>query len=281
MRDELAGQEPTDRGEIVAELGAPPPRLGGQQGPLALPGLGGPAGRRLRADPLATRVLDSSNPVVVLLHGLVASGDYFGAAFDELGRAGALVVPDLWGFAASRRPPGGDPAEYGAAAHLAALDAMLAVLGLTNRPLVIVGHSMGATLGMRWAARHSTTQAVVAFSPAWAAPMFRCCWPTAAPTPCRSPATPPHSPSPRRSCTWPPIPPGATIFHSPTPTGAGGRFTAQASTRPRSESPIESAFAERARRERPLCGLRPASTSVYSRSFGVVAAAESTTEELQ
>ncbi|WP_143101960.1 alpha/beta fold hydrolase [Amycolatopsis marina] len=127
-----------------------------------------PTGRRLRAGPLFARLLGSGDPVIVLLHGLAGSGEYFGAAFDELGRTGTLVIPDLLGFGASMRPPGGDPADYSAAAHLEALDAMLAALGLANRPLVIVGHSMGASLGLRWAARQTTTQAVVAF----AVPLF-------------------------------------------------------------------------------------------------------------
>lgn len=126
------------------------------------------AGQRLRAGPLATRVLGSGDPVVVLLHGLVASGDYFGSAFDELGQVGTLVVPDLLGFGASMRPPGGEPGDYGAEAHLAALDAMLAALDLRDRPLVIVGHSMGAVLGLRWAARHPAARAVVTF----AAPLY-------------------------------------------------------------------------------------------------------------
>lgn len=125
-------------------------------------------GERMRAGPLAVRVLGTGDPVVVLLHGLAASGEYFGATFDELGRNGTLVVPDLLGFGASMRPPGGDPAEYGTAAHVAALDAMLASLGLGDRPLVIAGHSMGAVLGVRWAARLPMTRAVVAF----AAPLY-------------------------------------------------------------------------------------------------------------
>lgn len=125
-------------------------------------------GRRLRAGPLFVRLLGSGDPVIVLLHGLAGSGEYFGDAFDELGQTGTLVIPDLLGFGASMRPPGGDPAEYSATAHLAALDAMLAALGLANRPLVIVGHSMGASLGLRWAARQPKARAVVAF----AAPLF-------------------------------------------------------------------------------------------------------------
>lgn len=101
--------------------------------------------------------------MIVLLHGLVATGDVFGAGFDPLADAATLVVPDLLGFGRSldesrdRFEPGD---------HLDALDAMLAGLGLDQRPLVLGAHSMGGAVAMRWAERRgSQVQRVVCWGP--------------------------------------------------------------------------------------------------------------------
>lgn len=105
-------------------------------------------GRSLRAGPLQVRVFGSGPSVVVLLHGMAAAGNCFGAAFDRLGRSARVVVPDLLGFGGSMVAPGpvtGDD-------HLAALDAMLRALA--GEPLVVAGHSMGGAVALRFAARH-------------------------------------------------------------------------------------------------------------------------------
>lgn len=88
---------------------------------------------------------------MLLLHGMVASGGSFGAAFDRLGSSARVVVPDLLGFGASTLPPGPVSGED----QLDALDEMLAALGLAGEPLAVVGHSMGGPLALRFAARHS------------------------------------------------------------------------------------------------------------------------------
>jgi pimeloyl-ACP methyl ester carboxylesterase len=84
----------------------------------------------------------------VLLHGLPASGDTFGAAYDRLATSAQLVVPDLLGFARSQDPSRTD---FSLQAHLDALDAMLADLGLEDRRLVVGGaldgRCAGAALG--------------------------------------------------------------------------------------------------------------------------------------
>ena len=64
---------------------------------------------RTMLSPLAARVFGEGTPIV-LLHGLGASGVYWGSAYDRLGDGHRLVVPDLLGFGASPRPPAG----YGA-----------------------------------------------------------------------------------------------------------------------------------------------------------------------
>lgn len=109
-------------------------------------------GTERRAGILQVRTFGSGEPVVLLLHGMAAAGNSFGAAFDRLDDSGRVVVPDLLGFGGSMLPPGQVSGED----HLDAVDAMLAALGLTQAPLVVVGHSMGGPLALRFAARHTS-----------------------------------------------------------------------------------------------------------------------------
>ena len=123
-------------------------------------------GRQRQAGPLSVRVLGTAQPVLVLLHGMVAAGNCFGAAYDELAQRATLVIPDLLGFGGSMLVSG--PTD--ATAHMDALDEALAALGLDRRPLAVAGHSMGGALALRWAARHAAgVGAVVTFG----APLYR------------------------------------------------------------------------------------------------------------
>jgi len=117
-------------------------------------------GHSRAADRLQVRTFGSGDPVVVLLHGMIPAGNCFGASFDPLGSCGTVVVPDLLGFGNSAAQPG----PLTAADHCAGLDGMLSALGFHDRPLVVVGHSMGGALAVRWAAtRVPQVQAVVTF----------------------------------------------------------------------------------------------------------------------
>lgn len=119
---------------------------------------------RRTAGDLHVRVAGSGSPVIVLLHGLMATGDSFGAGFDHLARDATLVVPDLLGFGRSLDE---HRSSFAAADHVRALDEMLGELGLIDRPVVVGGHSMGAALAMRWAEHHRRQiRAVVGFGPA-------------------------------------------------------------------------------------------------------------------
>jgi len=128
----------------------------------AVRGWSPPFGERLRAGGLAVRRLGrgSHGPVIVLLHGLTASGDWWGGGFDALAADAEVVVPDLLGFGGSMDL---ERTDFSREAHLDALDAMVDDLGLAGRPLTVVGHSMGTLLALHWAARRPETVRVVAF----------------------------------------------------------------------------------------------------------------------
>ena len=123
-------------------------------------------GRERRAGPLHVRVLGDGEPVVLLLHGLAAAGSSFGAAYDQLAEGGTVVVPDLLGFGESMDVSGPTDAQ----AHMAALDAALAALGLQDRPIIVAGHSLGGVLAIRWAAAH---RHVVRSVTTFGAPLYR------------------------------------------------------------------------------------------------------------
>ena len=116
----------------------------------------------LTAGRLHTRVVGSGASTLVLLHGIVGCGDYFGAGYDTLGGGRRLVVPDLLGFGDSYLSAA--PSGHGLEGHLDALDEMAGALGITG-PLTVAGHSMGAVLALHWAARrHRQVERAVAMS---------------------------------------------------------------------------------------------------------------------
>lgn len=118
-------------------------------------------GRNVTTSALAARVLGERGSPVVLLHGLVASGLWWGAAYDALARRHRLVVPDLLGFGRSPRPTAG----CGPDDHVAALLSCLDELGITE-PITIGAHSLGSLLAIRLAATHPDRVAgIVAFGP--------------------------------------------------------------------------------------------------------------------
>ncbi len=124
-----------------------------------------PGGRQVVTSSLAARVIGESGSPVVLLHGLVASGIFWGASYDALARQHRLVVPDLLGFGRSPRPTSG----YGPDDHVRALLACLDDLGVTE-PATIGAHSLGSLIAIRLAATHpDRVSGIVAFGP----PLYR------------------------------------------------------------------------------------------------------------
>ncbi len=89
------------------------------------------------------------SPVVVLLHGIVASGRSFGGHYDDL--PGRVVVPDLLGFGTSMDVP---TPGYSVDDHIDAVRTTLQQADDWDRPTVVVGHSMGGVLALHLAAAH-------------------------------------------------------------------------------------------------------------------------------
>lgn len=119
-------------------------------------------GKRTHVGDLGVRIHGTGDAVVVLLSGLASSERMWGEAYDILGRRAQVVAIDPIGFGASMASPALDrPVD--ANAHVDAVLGVLQELDLHERPAIIVGHSMGASLALRVAARHAAARAVVAF----------------------------------------------------------------------------------------------------------------------
>lgn len=101
---------------------------------------------------LHARIAGDGDRAVVLLHGLVSSGDVFGAAYDQLATVARLVVPDLLGLGRSMDE---SRSSFPVDAHLSALDDLAERAGLFHRRWTVGAHSMGSALALQWALRHS------------------------------------------------------------------------------------------------------------------------------
>ena len=97
---------------------------------------------------------------------LLATGDVFGAAYDQLALGRRVVVPDLLGFGRSLDV---SRSSFSIDDHLDALDELADVAGLFDCRWSIGAHSMGSALALRWAARHrERVERVVC----WGAPLY-------------------------------------------------------------------------------------------------------------
>jgi len=123
-------------------------------------------GAQRSAGGLSVRWAGDGDHVVVLMHGVTGSGDYFGAGYDRLAQDALLVIPDLLGFG---RSLDGGRDDHSLPAHLDALDAMARELELDGRPMTIAGHSFGALLALHWASGRSEATRAVCFS----TPLYR------------------------------------------------------------------------------------------------------------
>lgn len=120
-----------------------------------------PSGEHRDAGGLAVRVLGTEGPPVLLLHGLVGSGQYWGGAYDRLAGRHRLIVTDLLGFGRSPHPPTGYGPDDHARAVISCLDALE-----VDEPVLIGAHSLGSLVALRLAATFpDRVSAVVAFGP--------------------------------------------------------------------------------------------------------------------
>ena len=97
----------------------------------------------------------------MLLHGLVGSSNYWGAAYDALAESHRLVVPDLLGFGRSPRPEHG----YTLDDHVGALVRCLDDLDI-HEPALVAAHSLGVLIAVHFAAAHpDRVSGIVGFGP--------------------------------------------------------------------------------------------------------------------
>lgn len=144
------------------------------------------AGPSHTAGRLPVRTFGTGDPVVLLLHGMAAGGNSFGAAFDRLGRRATVVVPGLLRFGGSMQTT--DVAAT-AKNHSDALDEMIQALNLADRPVVVAGHATGGAVALRWAARPGNPRCGCSITPPSPSP-----WPKPRRPRCRSMAALPGSP---------------------------------------------------------------------------------------
>ncbi len=98
-----------------------------------------------------------SGPVVVAIHGLGGSGRYWTSLAQLLGATHTVVAPDLAGFDQSDKPSSTYDREF----HLDNLDALVDAVSPASQ-VIVVGHSVGATLAALWAARRPEKIAALA-----------------------------------------------------------------------------------------------------------------------
>ncbi len=90
-----------------------------------------------------------SGPVVVMIHGVASSSVTWQNVVPLLEPSHRCIRIDLLGFGGSPAP---QDSEYTLEDHVASLKRTIATLRL-REPFVLVGHSMGALIGARYAAR--------------------------------------------------------------------------------------------------------------------------------
>jgi pimeloyl-ACP methyl ester carboxylesterase len=90
-----------------------------------------------------------SGPVVVLVHGMGASGRAWRWVGEQLADGHRIIAPTLLGFGRSPWPK----LEYTMEQHLDLLADALRHEGVAGEKLVVAGHSVGAVQALAWAAR--------------------------------------------------------------------------------------------------------------------------------
>lgn len=96
--------------------------------------------------------MGEAGPVVAMVHGLLIDNhaSFYMTLAPELRKRARVVLYDLRGHGRSEQPPTGYTAEDMADD----LHGMLEALGLGSEPLVLVGHSFGGHIALRYATLH-------------------------------------------------------------------------------------------------------------------------------
>jgi pimeloyl-ACP methyl ester carboxylesterase len=90
--------------------------------------------------------------VVVLLHGYMASSRYWQQVVDQLSGKHRIISLDLLGFGDSPKP---GFSRYDYEAQMNSINATLDAIGI-DQPFILVGHSMGSLLSLRYARTYPT-----------------------------------------------------------------------------------------------------------------------------
>ncbi|WP_309069378.1 alpha/beta hydrolase [Microbacterium sp.] len=106
-----------------------------------------------RRPPLHVAVDEGDGPAVVLVHGIASSYTTFENVVPLVQPGHRVIAMDLLGFGASPAPPS---ATFTLDEHVLYLERTLARLRV-REPFVLVGHSMGALIATRFAARRSSS----------------------------------------------------------------------------------------------------------------------------
>lgn len=93
---------------------------------------------------------EPDKPVVVLLHGIAASGEDWGKLIPLLTPRYRCISIDLLGFGKSPKP---DSAQYDMDQHLSAIHRAIRSLHV-GTPFILVGHSLGSLLATRYTRQH-------------------------------------------------------------------------------------------------------------------------------
>jgi pimeloyl-ACP methyl ester carboxylesterase len=101
--------------------------------------------------PLLHYEIEGTGPAVLLLHGYMGSGRYWGRVRQELSTTHRVITLDLLGFGRSPKPRF---SRYDLQAQRRSIEATLAALKI-NEPLTVIGHSMGSLIALDFAWHHA------------------------------------------------------------------------------------------------------------------------------
>ncbi len=87
-----------------------------------------------------------TGPLVVLLHGYMASSEYWREVTQYIGKHRRVIAIDLLGFGKSPKPL---RSRYDYDSQLTSINATLDSLAVTE-PFTLVGHSMGSLVSLRY-----------------------------------------------------------------------------------------------------------------------------------